>query len=191
MKIRKRAASLKTTASKIQITLTTASEEILSMLVGMEIFWGESPQVYVAGLPDETKHTLLSVLHVGGYVSYAESDWQFTEKTYEKLANQLRQMPKMQRLLFGKTPEPEVSLRTLLHTFKAAAKQALSPDLRTGEFVTRPAPNLRMLAQKHGAQLVNSRLFDYFKHCKLRQISPSNSDFSAFLKTPNVSKFEW
>src|ERR1051326_1706566 len=72
----------------VDFRITRSVEELLSLLVGMNLCWGLSPQDYLQQKMSRShREILLKVFYRMGYIDGDVDNWNFTEKLLKKVVN--------------------------------------------------------------------------------------------------------
>jgi hypothetical protein len=156
--------------SKIAIKITRLVEEFLPMLIGMELYFGISPQQYVNQLQLENAESVIRALIRGGYAEGSTHDWKLSKSTYKTVSDRLCKTGAIGSKIGYSASEPPVSVLTLVKSFRHHLKR-LPKEVRTQK-VTNMFAFFRRLSKKHNSVMIHDKIKLFFKRQR------HNSDYT-------------
>lgn len=184
LKVKKQAAHPKIMSKiSLDIRVKRVMEELLPMLLGIQLLYGESPSQYLASLRLPYARKLILVLSEKGYITGDEVEWCFTKSTLEKVIPNLelllgRRLSAIQNI--ADLEDPPVSLGALRRHYRELLLKVPKENWpREGIMIL---PHLRQLCRKYDSKVISKRMADFFKFAH-RCNDYSMKNLEKFLKT--------
>ena len=151
---------------KLKAQITNVGEELFSMLLGMDLFFSQSPQQYIKnmGLPSEEE--VVGAMLLAGYLTGSSDSWKINPEIKKAVFRRLSKTLKIGPSSPLEPSELPVPLHTLVRHFKMripAKGSAIPKDL----FL-----RFRRLCKKYDSKDIDQQMVKFFK------LAMQNNDFS-------------
>jgi len=168
----------------LDIRVKRVMEELVPMLLGISLLYGESPCQYLNSLRLNFTSKLLLILSKKGYIIGDETNWQFSKHVLDMVAANLKKLlPERAALSLQRgysEPEPPMSLSGLrTHYCELLGK---CPKEIIPAHGTRVIPHLRQLCRKYDSRFISENLEAFFNHAVRNDQDLSMDGLGRYLK---------
>jgi hypothetical protein len=118
MKVVKKLRSSKNVGVKFAAKISNVGEELFSMLLGMELYFSQSPQQYVKSMGLENEEEVVNAMIIAGYLTGDSDSWKINPEIKKAVFRQLSRMPEFARISLLEPSERPVPLHTLVNRYR-------------------------------------------------------------------------